>query len=145
MKKWFLSFVVLVSSQAFSQSSSSLVSERLARAIRFPTISYSDTSFIQYDVYAGFLDFLNESYPLVYQDLQPKIINRFSLLFKWKGSNDNLLPILYLAHYDVVPIDTNTIDKWMEEPFSGKINHGYLVGRGAVDDKIAVIGLMETC
>lgn len=145
MKKWFLSFVVLVSSQAFSQSSSSLASERLARAIRFPTISYSDTSLIQYDVYAGFLDFLNATYPLAYQRLQPKIINRFSLLFTWKGSNSDLLPLLYMAHYDVVPIDTNTIDRWTAEPFSGKINNNYIIGRGAVDDKMAVIGLMETC
>lgn len=145
MKKWVFIFLLSISLQASSQSAFPLAAERLSKAIRFPTISYSDTSLIEYNVYNDFIDFIKKTYPLTHQHLQPKIVNRYSLLFTWKGSNDNLLPVLFMAHYDVVPIDTNTIDRWKEEPFSGKINNGYITGRGAVDDKIAIIGLMETC
>jgi carboxypeptidase PM20D1 len=66
-----------------------------------------------------------------------------SLLFKWKGSDVTLSPILFEGHYDVVPIIPGTEDLWDEMPFSGTISNNRIWGRGALDDKSGVIGLME--
>ena len=39
------------------------------------------------------------------------------------------------AHMDVVPID----GKWVQEPFGGKIIGNIIYGRGAIDNKNAVM------
>ena len=65
------------------------------------------------------------------------------MLFKWKGSDVTLSPILFEGHYDVVPIIPGTEDLWDEMPFSGTISNNRIWGRGALDDKSGVIGLME--
>ena len=65
------------------------------------------------------------------------------MLFKWKGSDERLSPILFEGHYDVVPIIPGTEDLWEEMPFSGTIANNRIWGRGALDDKSGVIGLME--
>lgn len=40
--------------------------------------------------------------------------------------------LLLMAHMDVVGVER---EKWRQHPFSGEISHGYLYGRGAIDDK----------
>ena len=50
-----------------------------------------------------------------------------------------------MAHYDVVPVEQTTLSDWKHPPFSGEIEEGYLWGRGALDDKCAVIAIMEAC
>ena len=41
--------------------------------------------------------------------------------------------ILFYNHYDVQPIDP--IEKWDEDPFSGKVDGNVIFGRGSSDDK----------
>lgn len=48
-------------------------------------------------------------------------------------------PLLLAAHLDTVPAGGG----WSEAPFSGKIEHGRLYGRGATDDKCHVAILAE--
>jgi acetylornithine deacetylase/succinyl-diaminopimelate desuccinylase-like protein len=50
-------------------------------------------------------------------------------------SNSNPLSktILFYNHYDVQPVDP--IEKWNEDPFSGKIIGNQIFGRGSADDK----------
>lgn len=117
--------------------------ERLSQSIRFPTVSYRDTTLIIFEPYIAFIDFLVQSYPLVHRHLERKIINRFSLLYIWEGADTSLLPILFLAHYDVVPVDSNTRSLWQHAPFKGQVDDSYIWGRGTVDDKFQVITLLE--
>ena len=49
-----------------------------------------------------------------------------------------------MGHFDVVPVDESTMDKWDAGPFSGDIVNDHVVGRGTMDDKVNVIALMET-
>ncbi|MFH1861621.1 MAG: M20/M25/M40 family metallo-hydrolase [bacterium] len=56
---------------------------------------------------------------------------RANLLARLPGDGSQK-PILLVAHTDVVPVDTTT---WTVAPFSGKIQDGFLYGRGALDDK----------
>jgi len=48
-------------------------------------------------------------------------------------SNPNGKTILFYNHYDVQPIDP--IEKWDEDPFSGKVDGNVIFGRGSSDDK----------
>ncbi|MGN6708528.1 MAG: M20/M25/M40 family metallo-hydrolase [Candidatus Nitrosocosmicus sp.] len=48
-------------------------------------------------------------------------------------SNPDGKTILFYNHYDVQPIDP--IEKWDEDPFSGKVDGNLIFGRGSSDDK----------
>ena len=48
-------------------------------------------------------------------------------------SNPNGKTILFYNHYDVQPIDP--VEKWTEDPFSGKVDGNLIFGRGSSDDK----------
>jgi acetylornithine deacetylase/succinyl-diaminopimelate desuccinylase-like protein len=48
-------------------------------------------------------------------------------------SNPNSKTILFYNHYDVQPVDP--IEKWNEDPFSGKVIGNLIYGRGSSDDK----------
>ncbi|NHI83658.1 MAG: M20/M25/M40 family metallo-hydrolase [Candidatus Thorarchaeota archaeon] len=55
--------------------------------------------------------------------------------FGRKGQGD--FKILFLAHFDVVPVG----DKWKSDPFRLKVEGDRMYGRGAADDKGAVLTL----
>lgn len=48
-------------------------------------------------------------------------------------SNPDSKTILFYNHYDVQPVDP--IEKWNEDPFSGKVIGNLIYGRGSSDDK----------
>ena len=48
-------------------------------------------------------------------------------------SNPSGKTILFYNHYDVQPVDP--IEKWNEDPFSGKVIGNHIFGRGSSDDK----------
>jgi len=75
----------------------------------------------------------------------PEIINKYGLIYTVPGSDEELKPILLLAHQDVVPVDEDTLDEWAHPPFEGyyEKGNGFLFGRGAADDKSALTGLMS--
>lgn len=48
-----------------------------------------------------------------------------------------------MGHLDVVPVEGKSEHQWTEQPFSGKVQDGYIWGRGALDDKSSVFGILE--
>jgi carboxypeptidase PM20D1 len=72
-------------------------------------------------------------------------VNEYGLVFRWKGKNPQLRPILFLSHYDVVPPGDYpiTAEGWHYPPFSGTIEDGKIYGRGALDMKGMLFGIME--
>ena len=48
-----------------------------------------------------------------------------------------------MGHYDVVPVIQGTERLWEHAPFGGEIAEGFIYGRGALDDKTTVIGVLE--
>ncbi len=114
--------------------------ERLALAIRFPTLSnpgqIDTAAFFQLDT------FLKNSFPLVDSLLERETISRFSHIYKWPGQDARLAPILLMAHLDVVPVE-NQGASWSAKPFGGSISEGYVWGRGAMDDKGSACAILE--
>jgi carboxypeptidase PM20D1 len=141
--------------------------QRFAGGIRIPTVSnanYSQTNFKPFD---DFKTYLRKTFPLAYQTMDTVTINNYGLVFRWKGKEASQYPILFLSHYDVVPVngydassDTNkaiifnindhpadpinAVQKdWAYPPFSGAIANGRIYGRGTIDMKCMLFGIME--
>lgn len=117
--------------------------ERLAEAVRFRTVSYQDRSLIDYAEFARFNAYLRETFPLAFSRMAVETVNGYSLLLHWAGSNPELAPVLFTAHTDVVPIEPGTEQDWAQPPFAGVIADGRIYGRGTLDDKQGVMGLLE--
>jgi carboxypeptidase PM20D1 len=116
----------------------------LSSAIKFQTISYDDPSMINYAPFDGYLAFIKSAFPLIGKNLKLDMINNYSLLYTWQGSDSNLKPVVLMAHYDVVPADANTLKEWKQQPFGGNIADGIIWGRGTLDNKHSMIAIMES-
>lgn len=117
--------------------------ETLSEAIQFQTISYQDRSKMNMREFDAFLSFLDKSFPKVYQNLELEKVNDYALIFIWKGSNPAKSPVGLTSHYDVVPVLKGTEENWEHPPFSGTKADGKIWGRGTLDDKIGVIGILQ--
>ncbi|WP_067583101.1 M20/M25/M40 family metallo-hydrolase [Endozoicomonas ascidiicola] len=117
--------------------------ENLSQAIRYQTVSHQNLDAIDYDVFLDFHRFLENTYPLVHQHLKKTVIADYSLVYIWEGKDSSIPPVLFDAHYDVVPIEPGTEEDWQHDPFAGVVAEGYLWGRGALDDKASVISTFE--
>lgn len=119
------------------------LANHLAAAIRFQTISKQPPTPMDPVPFEAFIAWLNATYTEVVSEMEQERLGGYSLLFTWQGSNPGLKPILLTAHYDVVPVIPGTEELWTHQPFAGDIKDGLVWGRGALDDKSAVISLME--
>ncbi|HXC18081.1 MAG TPA: M20 family peptidase [Holophagaceae bacterium] len=110
------------------------LSRHLAEAIRFPTITGDDAAVDAFRAY------LKTTFPEIHARLDCEVVNGHSLLFTWRGTDPSLPPAALLAHLDVMPADASA---WRQPPFEGRIAEGFLWGRGTLDDKGAVLGILE--
>jgi carboxypeptidase PM20D1 len=117
-------------------------SQNLAASIRFKTISYQDKEKFPDEEFNNFIKWAAATYPEFHHVMEIDQLEH-SLLFKWQGSDSTLAPILFEGHHDVVPIIPGTENLWRENPFAGVISNNRIWGRGTLDDKSGVIGLME--
>ena len=107
----------------------------------------------------AFQDFLARSFPLFHRTAERTVPGPYGLLYRWTAAaaagvdgaakptqrrtadiGGQAEPVLFLAHYDVVPAER---DQWTVDPFGGIVQDGFLYGRGAVDTKNTLMGLME--
>ena len=117
------------------------IAEDLSGAIQIPTVSMVEEYVGQDKPFKEFHDYLKKTFPIIHQTAELTVINGYSLVYRFKGTDDTLLPACFLAHQDVVPA---TDAGWDYPPFSGKItDDGYIYGRGALDMKNHLIALLE--
>jgi carboxypeptidase PM20D1 len=106
----------------------SAVAQRLAGAVRFPTVSHEQGRDVEAQAFLDLHQYLQASFPLVHQKLTREVVADYSLLYTWPGWKPELPPILLMSHMDVVPVEPGTERKWMHPPFSGAIADGYIWG-----------------
>jgi carboxypeptidase PM20D1 len=116
---------------------------RLAAAIRIRTISHDDRSRFDGGAFLDLHALLERSFPRVHEAAEREVVAGYSLLYRLEGTDPGLKPALFMGHMDVVPVDEATADAWAHDPFSGDIVDGVIWGRGAMDDKVTVMALLE--
>jgi carboxypeptidase PM20D1 len=116
------------------------LAERLAAAIRFPTVSHEDPKDDEREPWDGLHTHLAETYPKLWAAAQIERVTDHGLLVTWAGKDASLAPVVLCAHLDVVPADPN---RWTHPPFAGVVKDGYIWGRGALDDKGPAISILE--
>jgi len=119
------------------------VAEHLAAAVRCRTVPLDDLGTPDPKAFAQLHRMLEQTYPLVHKDLIREIIGGYSLLYTWEGTRPELEPIMVMAHQDVVSADPASLDQWTYPPFEGLITDGFIWGRGTLDIKNQLIGIME--
>ena len=67
--------------------------ERLAGAIRIPTISAEDPESFDGDTFRTFRDYLESAFPLVHSRLRRAVVGTHSLLYTWTGADPSADPI----------------------------------------------------
>ncbi|MGB5218840.1 MAG: M20 family peptidase [Smithella sp.] len=120
-----------------------VLSERLGRAVQFQTVSYEDKAQFNKEAFTGFQKFLEQEFPKVHAAMKKEVVGDYSLLFTWPGRDHQELPTLLAAHMDVVPDDSESGNQWTYPPFHGRIADGFVWGRGTLDDKVSVLGILE--
>lgn len=115
------------------------VAEHLSQAVQIPTITVI-TENQSYQPFLEYHKFLEKTYPLIHAKAEKTIINGYSLIIKYPGEDNSLLPGCFLAHQDVVPAP---VEGWEVDPFAGTIKDGYVYGRGSQDMKGQMIAALE--
>ncbi|XP_028265605.1 N-fatty-acyl-amino acid synthase/hydrolase PM20D1.2 [Parambassis ranga] len=111
-------------------------------AIRIPTVSVTQTD-INTTALREFDRFLRKAFPSVFSSslVRHELVANYSHLFWVQGSQPSLVPYMLLAHIDVVPATES--DGWEAPPFSAQEIDGFIYGRGTIDDKSPVMGILQ--
>jgi carboxypeptidase PM20D1 len=117
--------------------------ERLAGALRIPTVSFEEPEARDPEAFLRFHRYLAASFPRIHESLRVETVSDLSLLMTWEGTDPGAAPILLGAHQDVVPVEEETLEAWTHPPFSGAVADGYVWGRGALDMKAPLMGILE--
>ena len=110
--------------------------ERLSKMIQAETVSsYDDNDLTKF---YKFHELLKEEFPSIFAACEFEDFSG-NILLRWKGKDEKLLPILLMNHHDVVEATGN----WTHPPFSGEIADGKIWGRGTLDTKGGLFGMLE--
>ena len=114
----------------------------LSDAIRCRTVNYEDHSRTVFSEFDRLQALMQNSFPSVMAHGQFELIGH-AVLVTIPGSDPSLLPCLYMSHQDVVPVVAGTEQDWTWDAFSGAVEDGYIWGRGTLDIKEMVFGILE--
>lgn len=114
--------------------------DRFAKSLTFKTVS-TERGLVEAEEFQEFHMFLEESFPGLFSEFELNRVNEWTLLFTWPGSDPSLKPVLLMAHQDVVPAESPA--EWEYPPFEGIVADGVVRGRGALDNKSGMMGILE--
>lgn len=116
--------------------------ERLGRVLSFPTISSMDAEAVDWQPFDDLRAYMQQAWPRVFAAGEVELVGH-SLLVTLGGSDSALKPVMLMGHMDVVPVVPGTETDWTHNPFSGHVDDTYIWGRGAIDMKDQVAGILE--
>ncbi|KAI9351130.1 carboxypeptidase S [Zopfochytrium polystomum] len=129
------------------------VAEKLSGMVRIKTVSFDDMKGQPVEEplpddprRLGLYElrsYLKSTWPTVHSKLSLDIINRYGLVYTWKGTDSSLKPVMFAAHQDTVPVPADTLSRWTYPPFEGVIADGRIWGRGSSDCKAQVTAILE--
>ena len=111
---------------------------QLQAMLRLPTVSATEEGLTDDAVFESFRALLARLYPTLFARCAPERHGRHGLLLRIQGRSPDA-PSVLMAHYDVVPAEE---EGWTHPPFAGDIMEGELWGRGALDTKCTVMGIL---
>ncbi len=109
------------------------------RSVAFAPSRYNETALVK------LRDYIEKSFPLIHSAtfVTRHVVNNFSLLYRVEGQDPSAgPPYLLCSHLDVVP--AGDVSKWGKDPFdAGIVDNEYIFGRGTLDAKHLVFGMLE--
>lgn len=120
---------------------------RFSDGVKINTVSHNITH-RETEAFNEMHTYLQEAYPNLHgADFVTKtVVNIHSLLYRVEGSAETPNPYMLCAHLDVVPAGGSTGSHgrsgWEQDPFLG-LEGDFVYGRGAIDAKMVVFGIME--
>lgn len=117
--------------------------EHLCDLIRIRSFSSPDMQKIDFAPFDEIRGYLKNAYPQIHQTAEITVINGGALLYHFPSQNRKSLPLLFMAHMDVVPVAEETLPEWRFDPFGGVVEHGMIYGRGAKDMKNQLVAFFE--
>uniref|UniRef100_A0A8D0TND2 N-fatty-acyl-amino acid synthase/hydrolase PM20D1 n=1 Tax=Sus scrofa TaxID=9823 RepID=A0A8D0TND2_PIG len=126
----------------FSQEERVAMKEALKGAIQIPTVSFSPKE-LNTTALAEFGEYIRKVFPTVFKTsfIRHEVVGEYSHLFTVHGSDPSLQPYMLLAHIDVVPAPD---EGWDVPPFSGLERNGFIYGRGTIDNKNSLMGILQS-
>lgn len=115
------------------------ITEHLAQMIRCKTISSRNPELVDAGEFEKFRELLKELYPNVHKACKLEYIAPSGILYTLKGKS-GAKPSVFMSHYDVVTCEESA---WEKPPFEGIVENGVLWGRGTLDTKGTLCGVME--
>ena len=111
----------------------------LQELIRCRTVSFRDKTLEDDGEFERFEALLPRLFPHVYETCAFEKPGPRSLILHWKGRSSDK-PGVLMAHYDVVPADENL---WSKPAVDAILEDGVLWGRGTLDTKGTLLGVLE--
>ena len=115
----------------------------MSQAIQLRTETPNDAYVFDTTTFLAYRKFLEKSYPLIHKNLPRTTIDSFNYIYEWKGTDTSLLPMVLMAHYDVVPVEASAVKLWHAVPYGGEVKENYIWGRGVLDDKSSMGSVLE--
>ena len=109
--------------------------EKFQKMIQYETVS--NVEYVDLKKFKGFHKLLKQLFPNVFKKCKVEEFNG-SLLIKWPGKSSDA-PKMFMNHHDVVPAE----GEWLYPPFNGEIHDGKMYGRGTLDTKGGLFGMLQ--